>query len=156
MGKKGHIEALTLFEIMIVLSIMGLLITIISLSLNRFNEQMKFTSEVQQELNRWYQFRSNLWKELYHADSLELNSGELSIYGNNNVVSYKVDEDSVYRKGTEDWKSTGFLAESIRMEEQSGDRLFAFDFLWKGDVMTLSYLDHATPKMKIDRYFEAL
>lgn len=140
-----------------VLAIMGVLITIISLSLNRFNEQMKFTSDVQQELNVWYRFRSNLWKEFYHADSMKMETGELILWDKNETVNYKVEEDTLYRKGNKlDWQSTRFSAGTLRQEEINGDLLYAIDFNWKGELMTFNYLNHESPKNKIDKYFESL
>jgi hypothetical protein len=151
-----HITAFTLFETTIVLAIMGVLISIVFLSLNRFNEQLKLNSAIQSELNNWYRFRSNLWKELYHSDSLRMEMGSVHVHIGERTVAYKIEDDTLYRKGVEDWESTGFAAETIRMEEMNEDREYFFDFTWKGEIMTLSYIDHKTPKEKIDSYFEAL
>lgn len=152
----GNITAFTLFEVMIVLAIMGVLITIISLSLNRFNEQLKVSSELQQELNVWYRFRANLWRELYQADSMRYDNHQLIIFDNQEIVSYKVEEDSLFRKNTvSDWTSTGFSTSSIRHDilGKKGNR-YSIDFNWKGEILTLSFLDHESPKDKIDQYFE--
>lgn len=157
MRTDNHIAAFTLFEMTVVLAIMGILISIIAVSLNRFGEQMKQSSEVQGELNQWYQFRSNLWRELYVSDSLIMNKDVLSIYKGTQAVQYKVDEEILLRKNeTTDWQTTNISAESIKESILDEKRFLEFSFIWKGDPLKMTYLCQESIKYRIDSYFEKL
>lgn len=85
---------------------MGVLIGLIAVSVNRFNEQLKMTGDVNQELNEWFAFRSNLWSELYTCDSITTQEGELLMYINGKTIKYKLDEDKVMRSTGFDWQET--------------------------------------------------
>lgn len=157
MSKKQHIPAFTLFEITMVLAIMSVLITIITVSLNRFNEQLKLSTDVQGELNQWYQFRSNLWRELYQSDSLVLEDKVLHIFKEKERINYQVEEEILYRrKADSEWKSTEIAANAIKEQIKENKRFITFDFLWKGDTMKLTYLCDESLKYKMDSYFENL
>ena len=93
-----RVHSFTIFEVTVVLAILSVLITIVSVSINRFNEQMKITSTIQEELNTFYAFRSNLWHEFYRADSIQLNENEVHIYSKNHLICYKKQADFLVRK----------------------------------------------------------
>lgn len=153
---KGRIEAFSLLEVMVVLAIMSLMVSILAVSLNRFNEQLKNSTLIQGELNQWYRFRANLWRELYQADSMHYTNTQLDLYDDLKKVSYKIDGDTLFRSAKEaDWLSSGFSAASIREEniDENGKR-YCFDFNWKGETMTLRFLENESPKEKIDKYFQ--
>ncbi|NVK64018.1 MAG: type II secretion system protein [Flavobacteriales bacterium] len=154
--KKQHIEAFTIFEVTVVLAIMGVLIGLIAVSVNRFNEQLKMTGDINQELNEWFAFRSNLWSELYSCDSINSQGGELLLFENNKVIRYKLEEENVMRSTGFDWQDTKTKAESIRLEEVDEKTTVIFDFKWKGDLMTLSYYFEPDVKNKINDYFAHL
>lgn len=157
MSKRAqHIDAFTIFEVTVVLAIMGILITIIATSVNRFNEQLKMTGDVNQELNEWFAFRANLWSELYACDSITTEGGELLLFGKKRVVKYKLEEDKVMRSTGFDWQETKTKAESIRLEEVDDKTTVIFDFKWKGDIMTLSYYFEPDVNDKINDYFARL
>lgn len=157
MNKRAqHIDAFTIFEVTVVLAIMGILITIIATSVNRFNEQLKMTGDVNQELNEWFAFRANLWSELYACDSITTERGELLLFGKKRVVKYKLEEDKVMRSTGFDWQETKTKAESIRLEEIDDKTTVIFDFKWKGDIMTLSYYFEPDVNDKINNYFARL
>ena len=157
MRKAGHIAAFTLFETTVVLAIMSILISIIAISLNRFNEQLKQSSELQDELNQWFQFRANLWRELYVSDSLIMDKEVLSVYKGKFTVQYKVDEDILLRKiESTDWQSTNIPTETIKENLTDEKRFLEFNFIWKGDPLKLTYLCQESIKNKIDTYFEKL
>jgi len=98
MRPANNIAAFTLFEVTMVLAIMGILVSIIAITLNRFNEQLKNSTQVQAELNDWYLFRSNLWRELYQSDSLKLDKDILAIYNSSDSILYTIENDTLKRK----------------------------------------------------------
>ncbi|MDG1332923.1 MAG: hypothetical protein P8P74_11385, partial [Crocinitomicaceae bacterium] len=95
--KEEHIDAFTIFEVTVVLAIMGVLIGLIATSVNRFNEQLKMTGDINQELNEWFAFRSNLWSELYACDSIQSVDQELTLFAQNRVIKYKLEDEDVLR-----------------------------------------------------------
>ena len=135
---------------------MGILIGLIATSVNRFNEQLKMTGDLNQELNEWFAFRSNLWSELYACDSIRSNNDELLLFANNRTIKYRIDDEDVMRSTGRDWQMTKTKAESIRLEDENDQTTVIFDFKWKGELMTLSYYFEPDVKNKINNYFAQL
>ena len=135
---------------------MGVLIGLIATSVNRFNEQLKMTSDLNQELNEWFAFRSNLWSELYACDSIQSVEKELLLYSNKRVIKYKLEDEGVMRSDGAGWQTTKSKAESIRLETENDETTVIFDFKWKGELMTLSYYFEPDVKNKINDYFAQL
>lgn len=154
--KEEHIAAFTIFEVTVVLAIMGVLIGLIAVSVNRFNEQLKMTGDVNQELNEWFAFRSNLWSELYACDSIRSEDRELLLFANNRTIKYKLDDEDVMRSEGTGWQTTKTKAESIRLETEEEKTTVIFDFKWKGELMTLSYYFEPDVNNKINNYFAQL
>jgi len=125
--KRQHIDAFTI------------LIGLIAVSANRFSEQLKMTNDINQELNEWFAFRSNLWLELYACDSIKSNEGELLFFAEQKTIKYRLDEEELLRFNGRGWTPTNMEAESIRLETEDEQTTVIFDFKWKGEPMTLSY-----------------
>ena len=155
-NSKQHIEAFTIFEVTVVLAIMGVLIGIIAASANRFQEQLKMTSDINQELNEWFAFRANLWNELYQCDSIQQQNQELYLFSNHRLIKYKLDGDEVLRSSNNEWQATKIHAESIRLEQIEESKHVIFDFLWKGENMTLNYYFEPDIKSRINAHFAKL
>ena len=148
-------RAFTLMEVVIVLAIMGVLITIISVASNRFQEQLKQTSAIQEELNHFYLIRSNLWLEMYTSDSIVSFDKTLIIYQPSRTISYAIESSSLQRKqDTGDWVDLKIpmLGLSQKQENQSTKVEFIFD--WKGEPMNLHYFCTAGTKKQLDDFFE--
>ncbi len=135
---------------------MGVLIGLIATSVNRFNEQLKMTGDLNQELNEWFAFRSNLWSELYACDSIQSIDQEMILFSENRVIKYKLEDDNVMRSNGTDWQATKSQAESIRLETEDDQTMVIFDFKWKGELMTLSYFFKPDVKNKVNNYFAQL
>ncbi len=155
-NQQHKVSAFTIFEVTVVLAIMSVLITIVSASMNRFNEQLKISTDVHEELNQWRSVRSVIWSDFYRADSIQLQSGELAIYTAQNQVSYKVQDEHLYRSNTLEWVDLGIEAESIYEEEKSNARVFHILFPWKGESMDLSYHYQPGIDLKMNDYFDKL
>ena len=154
--KKQHIDAFTIFEVTVVLAIMGVLIGLIASSVNRFNDQLKMTDDINQELNDWFAFRSNLWSELYACDSIQSNGNELLLFADQKIIKYRLDDEDLMRSSGNDWMPTKTKAESIRLEKEEEHTTVIFDFKWKGELMTLSYYFQPAVNNKINDYFAKL
>lgn len=153
---QRKIAAFTIFEITVVLAIMSILITIITISLNRFNEQIKSSSEIHEELNAFYIVRSSIWKELYESDSLFCEKNNLLIYQPQRIIEYFVDDEILYRKTDQITTDLKIPVTQIIETEKSGIKKIEISFLWKGEIMKLSYLNNIRPDVKINHYFDDL
>lgn len=114
------------------------------------------TGDLNQELNEWFAFRSNLWSELYACDSIKSIDNEVLLFAQNRVVKYKIEGEEVMRSTGKDWQITKSKAESIRLETEDENTTVIFDFKWQGELMTLSYYFEPDVKNKINDYFAKL
>ena len=147
------VNSFTILETTIVLATMSILVTIIMLATNRFNEQLKNNISIQQELNTFYAFRSNLWRELYASDSVDYQHETITIYKNNRPILYTIENNELLRKAEKEWVNTGFPMIELKKEIENEDKIVYFVFDWKGEPMKLSYLCRAEIQQKIDNHF---
>jgi hypothetical protein len=154
MNRRNGVSAFTIFEVTIVLGLMSAIISIIAISFNRFNEQLKNSSEIHAELNTFFAFRSNLWNELYTSDSIVYQKNQVIIYNNDKLVEYRIEDDLLERKADSDWVKTNFLMLGIQEEMKNDDQIISFIFDWKGESMKLHYFCKPDLKNKMDQYFE--
>jgi len=152
--RNMKISAFTVLELTVVLALLSTIITIISVSLNRFNEQLKNSSDIHQELNEWFAFRANLWQELYMADSIVYHQNELAIYRQGSQTAYRAEDDLLERRTGIEWASTGIAIENITQETSEAGNTVIFNFHWKEEIMPMSYLEVPGVKEIIDRHFE--
>jgi prepilin-type N-terminal cleavage/methylation domain-containing protein len=153
---KSKIKAFSLFEVTVALAILSILLTIITVSLNRFNEQIKLSSDVRQELNDFYVVRSNLWRELYESDSLICVNNELKILSGDIETLYFIEDERLFRKKDDQVMDLKIPIESISEVEEGKKIRIVFSFIWKGEIMKLSYLKRANLDKQINQYFEEL
>lgn len=160
---RQQVSAFTIFEVTVVLAILGVLMTIISVALNRFNEQLKVNSEIHAELNQWMLVRANLWKEYYASDSLDFSNGEAIIYQKQRIIRYSSRDGLLLRNEfpkmggvPAEWKEMGVEIEGIREEVTEAGRYIIFSFPWKGDLMELRYYCNGDNRALVNEYFEQL
>ncbi len=153
---KSKLKAFSLFEVTVVLAILSILLTIITVALNRFNEQIKLSSDVRQELNDFYVVRSNLWRELYESDSLLCQNNELKIISGDLETLYFIEDERLFRKKDDQVMDLKIPIESISEVEEGKKIRIVFSFIWKEEIMKLSYLKRANLDKQINQYFEEL
>lgn len=160
MSKAGNIsskiKAFSLFEVTVALAILSILLTIVTVALNRFNEQVKMSSDVHQELNQFYIVRSNLWRELYESDSIFCANNEAQIYFQGKESTYFIEDEVLLRKKDGTVTDLKIPIESISEIEEGENIKIVFSFTWKEEIMKLSYLKLASRESKINRYFDEL
>jgi type II secretory pathway pseudopilin PulG len=148
------VAAFTILEVVIVLSIMSVLITIIAVASNRFQEQLKQTSVIQESLNRFYALRSELWYELYTSDSIVVASDQTHIYMPERIVSYKISDDTLYQFNQQTWQSMHVAMLGITTQNENEAQKITFQFDWKDAPMELCYYSQNGLKQKMDDFFE--
>jgi competence protein ComGF len=154
--RKHEIKAFTIFEITVVLALLSIITTIIFVSLNRFSEQLKISSELNYELNEWFAFRSNFWRELYTADSINLKDNEVIIFSDNRIVCYRERNEILERKTNDQWKPLEIKLESIVSNSIEGGTAIHFNFIWKEEIMKLSFMQLNSVKQMINNHFNEL
>jgi len=152
--RHTRVNAFTVLELTVVLALLSTLITIISVALNRFNEQLKNSADIHTELNEWFAFRANLWRELYTADSVAYKNSEMFIFHSGTSTGYRATDEMLERRDGTEWTATGMAIEDIAQETKDDGDMITFNFLWKDEIMPLSYLELPGVKETIDRYFE--
>lgn len=153
---KLKLKAFSLFEVTVALAILSILLTIITVALNRFNEQIKLSSDIRQELNDFYVVRSNLWRELYESDSLLCENNELKIISGDLETLYFIEDERLFRKKDDQVMDLKIPIESISEVEEGKKIRIVFSFIWKEEIMKLSYLKRANLDKQINQYFEEL
>lgn len=148
------VAAFTILEVVIVLSIMSVLITIIAVASNRFQEQLKQTSVIQESLNRFYAIRSALWYELYTSDSINVANNQATIFMPERIVYYKIEEDTLYRMHQETWQNLHQPMLGIQATKENETQQVSFQFDWKDAPMELRYYSQNGLKQKMDNFFE--
>lgn len=148
------VSAFTILEVVIVLSIMSVLITIVAISTNRFQEQLQATSKIQDDLNKFYTVRSQLWYELYTMDSIQTSSNSIQLFKDSESLSYYLVDDTLYRKKDNQEKSLHLAMNGIESSWIEEHQKVIFDFDWKDEPMRLEYVKPGGLKHKIDTYFE--
>ncbi len=149
-----RVSAFTILEVVIVLSIMSVLITIVAISTNRFQEQLKETTKIQDELNKFYAVRSQLWYEFYTSDSIQSSNNAIQLFKGVTNVSYYIVDDTLYRKKDTQEKSLHLAMHGIESNALEDQKKVIFDFDWKNAPMRLEYVQPGGLKHKIDTYFE--
>jgi hypothetical protein len=138
------------------MAIMSVIIAIISISFNRFNEQFKIAQDISAELNQFRLVRSTLWKDFTTADSIAFNDDQIKIYKDNKLIQYQETDESLHRNHTGDWQDLNVEVESVFVDSLLGLKKYHINFLWKGEEMDWSFLDKPSLAVQINTYFKEI
>ncbi len=147
------LKSFTVMEVLIVMAIMGLLVGIIANASNRLSEQLKSSSDISRELNQWYAFRSNLWRELYFSDSTEVKKNELIIFDKQREFSYFIDQGFLMRKENQKIIDTEILVKSIEIVQKENKEYIVLDFNWKTESLKMTFYKPSDLSSRVNRYF---
>jgi type II secretory pathway pseudopilin PulG len=153
---QNRIDAFTIFEVTVVMAIMSVIISIISLSFNRFHEQLKVAQNISSELNEFRMIRSTLWKDFTSADSIRFASEELIVYRNTSAIKYQAIDERLHRDHTGEWQDLNIGVESIYVDSTNGMQNYHINFLWKGEEMDWHFLDQPSLAMRINNHFNEM
>ncbi len=166
-SRLSAVPSFTILEVTIVVAILSVLVTIITLTLNRFNEQLKINREIQQELNNWMLVRSNFWTEYHLSDSIDVVSQSLVFYQPHRSVFYRPEEERLVRKersstvpasapDPDEWREMNVEISSIRKETAGEDEVIILSFPLKGEEMQLRFLKQKSKAGAVNHYYEQL
>lgn len=148
------LQAFTIFEVTVVLALLSTIVTLLMIAVNRFNEQLKNSSELHKELNDWFAFRSNLWNEFFYADSLSVQKNTVSIYAPERTVMYRKSGEWLERNTGTEWQPTGIKIEGIEEEQAEEGSSINFFFEWKGEPIHMAFRRQQDVKAVVNSYFE--
>ena len=151
---SSKIASFTVFEATVVVAIIGILLTIVSTSINRFNEQLKNRSLIAERMNAMLMLRSTLHTQYYDADSLNCSPGNLVLYKNADSVVYRsIDGQLSIQKGSRqdlfDLEVHNLDKEQI--EEQS---FITLELNWTPENVKIRLPERAFPVQRINPFFK--
>lgn len=152
--EKHIIPAFTIFEVTIVLAIMGVIVSMVAFSVQRLFNQMQVTEELHAELNNFYQVRSTLWYDCSTADSVVFNSSRIYTYKKGLPTIYFIEEDVFYRsvEGRSQELKVAVRGLSNNILEDGEEIVITFD--WKGDPMEWRFFNRPDFAESVNQYFD--
>jgi hypothetical protein len=154
MRREIHIAAFSILELAIVLSLTGLFISLFFLSVNSFNKALQQEIVIKNELNSFFQFRSNFWLDMEKSDSFQLDKNKLSCFHAADPVIYEIIDEKLSRSHME--HQTVFDIGAIAIEKNLiGKRdIVEFKLEWKNTGFSLSYPLQKQNQNQINTYFK--
>jgi competence protein ComGF len=148
-----HFAAFSVLEVTVVIALMALLSGLFFAALNRFNEQVGTEKKIREELNEWFAFRANLWRELDEADSIKVKDNGAELFTGKKKLKYSIVNDELVRTSDGTVLETHLAMNSIRLSGHRGQSTVEFSFAWKNEEMNLSYPLKSDIALQIDEYF---
>lgn len=152
--KKHIVPAFTIFEVTIVLAIMGVIVSMVAFSVQRLFNQMQVTEELHAELNNFYQVRSTLWYDCTTADSVIFKNNQILSYKQGNPIVYFLEDEVFYRsqQGVEQQLKVAVTRLSSNALEDGEEIVITFD--WKGESMDWRFFNRPDLSESVNQYFD--
>lgn len=153
MNRPFKIQAFSILELAVVLSLTGLFISIFFLSVNSFNRSMQQEIVIKNELNNFFLFRSNFWQDMEKSDSFRLQKDHLTCFsGSDSIIYNKIDE-HLSRSHKNHQTSFELIAHSIEKTMLNGHEVIVFNLEWKNRLFSLKYPFQKQNRNEINAYF---
>jgi hypothetical protein len=153
-SKEGKIAGFTVFEATVVVVIIGILMTIVSVSVNRFNEQLKNTADLNQKLNDFYMVRSGVYTNYYSSDSLACQNNRLVFYRENDSTVYSIDEGKLAIELNNNLKKISLPVEEIGNTEMNGKQYVKMEFIWTPRNLQIRLPRYSFPEQSVNAFFK--
>jgi prepilin-type N-terminal cleavage/methylation domain-containing protein len=151
-----ELRAFTLLEIVITIALIGIISSIIFMSLNRFNEQLKADQKVKHDLTNWFTFRSSFWMELDRSDSIVKSHDGFTIFNDNRIITYEVNNIILYRTENTVQFDTGVEVNNLKIENTFNGIKLKIDFLLNNETISFWFVTNNSPDKKINSYFNQI
>ncbi|MNV08061.1 hypothetical protein D3C71_985170 [compost metagenome] len=149
----NDIAAFSIMELAIVLSLTGLFISLFFLSVNSFNKTMQQEITIKSELNNFFQFRANFWRDLEKADSFQLSKDQLVCFHASTPIVYSITDEKLSRLHNGHHTLFEVNALSIEKTTLSNHELVEFKLEWKNTPFSLKYPLQKQNSNYINNYF---
>lgn len=147
------INAFSILELTVVLSLTGLFVSLFFLSVNSFNKTLQQEITIKNELNTFFQFRSTFWLDLEKADSLHLTKDKLSCFHSNDLIIYQVLNEKLSRQHGDHQTLFEIGARTIDKMVINHKELVEFKLDWKNREFSLFYPLRKHNHNEINSYF---
>jgi hypothetical protein len=154
MKREVKIKAFSILELAVVLSLMGLFVSLFFLSVNSFNKTLQQEITIKNELNTFFQFRSTFWLDLEKADSFHLDKDKLSCFHSNDLITYQILNEKLSRKHGDHQTLFEVGAQSISKKVIPNKDLVEFKLDWKNKEFSLFYPLQKHNNNEINSYFK--
>ena len=153
MSKQVKIEAFSILELAVVLSLTGLFISLFFLSVNSFNRSLQQEINIKNELNGFFQFRSTFWLDMEKADSFNLAENKLTCFRAADSIVYQITDERLSRSSRNHQALFEINALSIEKTKLNKHELISMRLEWKNTEFSLSYPLHKQNINSINYYF---
>ncbi len=152
--RGGKIAAFTVFEATVVVAIIGILLTIVSTSVNRFNEQLKNTSDLNQKLNDFYMIRSGIMTSYYFADSIACQANRLTFFKDEDSTVYRIEEGNLLIQKGNSARTFNVPVEEIGNTEMNGNLYVKLEFIWTPKNIEIRLPRYSFPEQSVNAFFK--
>jgi competence protein ComGF len=153
-NKSISIAAFSVLEITLVLALLGILSALFFGAINRFQATMHNDIQIKSELNSFFQFRSNLWRELDQSDSIKITNKQLNLFIQNKVVVYSQESSTSKLKWSSNEAERIFDLE-VNTLNIINEKQLLFDLTWKDQPLRIHYPIKQSKADKINHYFNS-
>jgi hypothetical protein len=153
MRRETYIAAFSILELAIVLSLTGLFISLFFLSVNSFNKTLQQEIVIKNELNTFFQFRSNFWQDMEKSDSFHLDKNKLSCFHAAAPVIYEIIDEKLSRSHMEHRTVFEIGATAIEKSLIGKRDIVEFKLEWKNTEFSLFYPLQKQNNNHINTYF---
>ncbi len=153
MRKPIKIEAFSILELAVVLSLTGLFISLFFLSVNSFNKSLQQEIVIKNELNVFFQFRATFWQDMEKADSFNLSEDKLTCFMPTNSIVYRITDEKLSRSSANHQALFDINALAIEKVNLGKHELINFKLEWKNTEFSLKYPLQKQNINSINHYF---
>jgi hypothetical protein len=153
MKKHLKIEAFSILELAVVLSLTGLFISLFFLSVNSFNKSLQQEIAIKNELNQFFQFRATFWQDMEKADSFQLDKDKLSCFHAGDLIVYQITDEHLSRSHKDYQILFDVNVLSIEKTKLNKHDLVLFKLEWKNTEFSLQYPLQKQNINSINHYF---
>lgn len=148
------IAAFSILELAVVLSLTGLFVSLFFLSVNSFNKTLQQEITIKNELNAFFQFRSNFWMDMEKSDSFLLDQNKLTCFHPMGSIVYQITDEKLSRAQNEYQVIFEVGALAIEKTDLNQHELIEFKLEWKNTEFSLYYPIQKQNHNHINSYFE--
>lgn len=153
MRNRVYIQAFSILELAVVLSLTGLFISLFFLSVNSFNRSLQQEIIIKNELNQFFQFRATFWQDMEKADSFDLAKDRLTCFRNSDSIVYRIIDEKLSRSFKNHQALFDVTARSIEKTTLNQHPLIEVKLEWKNTAFSLSYPLEKQNINSINTYF---
>jgi hypothetical protein len=153
MRKRNYIAAFSILELAVVLSLMGLFVSLFFISVNSFNKSLQQEIVIKNELNTFFQFRSTFWQDMEKSDSFQLDENQLICFHSGELIRYQIIDEKLSRSTKNHQALFDVNALAIEKKAWNSHDLINIKLEWKNTEFSLTYPLQKQNINSINNYF---